>query len=90
MNSLYEELPRYLRYDIFLSLLGVFTFYFTFTNAVLSSSLALRLASILAASACLGYGLVEMKDNYDSFREVVNLRYTLEKKQILQKLRKHF
>ena len=90
MTPLLDEVPRYLRYDVFLSLLGVFIFYFTFTNTILSSSLTMWLASIMGACACLGYGLLEMKDNYYSYTEIVKLRYALEKKQILAKLGKNF
>ncbi len=84
-----DELPRYLRYDIFMALLGGFMFYFSFTNKIISQNPDFRQVLVAASLIITSVGILKMKEVYDLNRSVWELEYQLRLKHLKKKLKEH-
>ncbi len=64
------EIPHYLRYDFFMSVLGILICYFVYMNALIYADFLLRVLFLILGSSCLLYGIFEMKRNYEAEKQI--------------------
>ena len=83
-----EESPKYIRYDFFMAIIGLFIFYFVYTNGVIYNDTTLRPIALIIGGSCLVYGVLEMKRNYDTEMELRDLQLRLEKRRLGLELKK--
>lgn len=86
LKKLPDELPKYLRYDIFMSLLGILTLYFSFVNERIPVLLRVVIAAI--GAGFFGWGALEMKANYEADKHISALEHEI-KHMRLKRLREH-
>ena len=84
----FEELPKYIRYDFFMAIIGLFILYFVYTNKLIYDDVYLRPITIKIVGLCFIYGVLEMKKNYDIEMELRDLQLRLEKRRLISKLKK--
>ncbi|OGY43317.1 MAG: hypothetical protein A2729_05350 [Candidatus Buchananbacteria bacterium RIFCSPHIGHO2_01_FULL_39_14] len=92
MNDLIDKVPRYVRYDFLMVLLGVLVAYFLFTNDKVYNEQTLKILFSIISASCLIYGLLEMKENYEKDKELQEMEREYQKRkkeQELLTLRKH-
>ncbi len=82
-----EEAPKYIRYDFFMAIIGLFILYFVYTNQIIYDNTNLRAISLIVGCICLIYGLLQMKRNYDEEMELRALQIKLEKRRLNSELK---
>lgn len=82
----YQDVPKYVRYDFFVAILGLVMFYFAFSNEKIYLDTFSHWTLTLVGITCLIFGLYHMKENYLREREVDMLTMQLTKREILTKL----
>lgn len=81
-----SEIPKYIRYDFFMALLGIIIAYFTFSTEIIYKNQLGRILFLVMSAACVVYGLLEMKNNYEREKELQIKEYEYRKKRIELKL----
>ena len=74
-----ENIPKYIRYDFFMALFGIFVLYFLFTNDRIYNLLELKILFSVLGAATILYGVFEMKNNYDADKEIQEQKRELDK-----------
>lgn len=84
------ELPKYVRYDFLITLLGIFCIgtWWYFSNVIKVESEFLGLFFVIGIWFLI-WGLGDMYSNYREERDLSQLRSILEKKEIFDELTKH-
>lgn len=72
-----NDIPKYIRYDFFISLIGLLIIYLSFSEALLRDP-SLFIFSIVVGSFFLGFGLTKMKKNYKEELKVESKRKELQ------------
>src|SRR3989338_7147369 len=77
------EMPRSVRYDFFMSVLGILICYFVYTNNHVYSDFFLRFLFLLLGVSCLLYGILEMKKNYQAQKKIEQKENTYKEQKIM-------
>lgn len=85
MNNI-TDIPKYVRYDFFMALFGIITAYFLFANERVYENRTLRIIFAIISGACLLYGLIEMKENYEQEKQLIAVERELRRKAALAEL----
>ena len=80
------DTPKYVRYDFFMALLGIFIAYATYTNNNLYNEILMRFLLLIISVVCTLYGIVEMKKNYEKDKEVQDIEYAYTKQRLIRDL----
>lgn len=65
-----EDIPRYVRYDFFIAVLGIVIVYFAFSNSHVYDNSALRWGSFIFGVAISVYGMTEMSSTYYAEKKI--------------------
>ena|SRR3989344_350796 len=82
-----DDLPHYLRYDVFLTLFGVGVVYFVVTHKNLIEIFFLPEALIVVGVVLFILGLKEMRENYEDQKILQKLVYVREYKKLSKELK---
>lgn len=82
-----DELPRYIRYDFFMALLGLLMFYFSFSNDKVYEDFFFHWILIIVGIICFMYGFFQMKKNYLREQELEQMRDDAEKLELKEQIK---
>ncbi|OGI64703.1 hypothetical protein A2642_01885 [Candidatus Nomurabacteria bacterium RIFCSPHIGHO2_01_FULL_39_10] len=81
-----DEIPRYVRYDFFMSLLGIIIVYFSFSNGNIYNDKTLHLGFLLFGAALSIYRIAEMSSTYYLEKKIQKLKNLIEIKELKKQI----
>lgn len=82
MPTSLDDIPKYIRYDFFMALLGILIIYFVIvTDRIYNNIVLLNLFLSVGIPSFL-YGIYEMKKNYGKEKEIQYLKMEHEKERL--------
>ena len=84
------EVPKYIRYDFFATLIGIFSIgsWWYFSNVTIIKSESTGLLLVIGIPFLI-WGMAEMLSYYKDEKDLIQIKSILEKKEILEKLKTH-
>ena len=73
-----DDVPKYVRYDFFMAILGIFIIYFTFSNENVYKIEPLRWALFIFGVVLSVYGIAEMSSTYYSEKKIQKISNKIE------------
>ncbi|MFH0978793.1 MAG: hypothetical protein V1837_05830 [Candidatus Woesearchaeota archaeon] len=73
-----EDIPKYVRYDFFIAILGIFIVYFAFSNANAYGNTTIRWSLFVFGVIISVYGLAEMSSSYYAEKKIQKIKNVIE------------